>query len=104
MIEPVKVNQPTVSARDQIIEKLEEILHVNFIVVDQIAGIRPTVKDRRPLIGTHHVYNRVHLLNGMGSRGVLMAPWAAKQLFDHIEQNEILNFEIDLNRFRYLYT
>ncbi len=80
-------------------DRIARMIDVPFTVVKQIAHIRPTVKDRRPLIGTHKDFTNVHLLNGMGSRGVLTAPTAAKWLFQHINNKIALPQEVDLNRF-----
>ncbi|UZO81413.1 FAD-binding oxidoreductase [Aquimarina sp. ERC-38] len=96
-----KNNTPTVNAKEIILQKLEKVIKTDFTVVEQMAGVRPTVKDRRPLVGTHHQYANIHLLNGMGSRGILAAPWAAEVLFQHIENQKALPAEIDINRFTY---
>ena len=48
------------------------------------AGVRPTVKDRRPLVGTHSGLNSIHILNGLGTRGVMLGPYLANQLFQQI--------------------
>lgn len=70
-----------------------------FEVVYQSAGIRPTVKDRRPLVGQHSQYKNLYILNGLGTRGVIVAPAISKQLYDLIEQNEPLESEINIARF-----
>ena len=80
-------------------EKIDRMIAVPYTVEKQITHIRPTVKDRRPLLGTHDQYSNLHLFNGMGSRGVLTAPTAAKWLFNHIEGQENLPKEVNINRF-----
>ena len=80
-------------------DKIDRMIDVPYTVEKHITHIRPTVKDRRPLLGTHDQYPNVHLLNGMGSRGVLTAPSAAKWLFNHIKGQENLPKEVDINRF-----
>lgn len=80
-------------------DKIERMIDVPYAVEKYITHIRPTVKDRRPLLGTHDQYPNVHLLNGMGSRGVLTAPSAAKWLFNHLKGQENLPKEVDINRF-----
>ena len=67
--------------------------------MSHIAGVRPTVKDRRPLIGRHPKYNNLYVLNGLGTRGVMIAPYVAKALYNFIEKGELLDAEIDVNRF-----
>ena len=75
------------------------MIDVPYTIVQQITHIRPTVKDRRPLLGTHNQYTNLHLFNGMGSRGVLTAPTAANWLFKHIDGQKSLPEEVDINRF-----
>ncbi len=94
-----KSNVPTQQGKEELITKLKTFLKSDFEVIKHIAGIRPTVKDRRPLLGKHHEYKSLYVLNGMGTRGVMNAPYAAKALYDHIENNKPLETEMDINRF-----
>ena len=64
-----------------------------------MAGIRPTVKDRRPLVGAHPEHKNMFVLNGLGTRGVMIGPYIAKQLFNHIENEMPLDDEINIIRF-----
>jgi glycine/D-amino acid oxidase-like deaminating enzyme len=82
-----------------IIERIKEIIMCNFEIVEHFAGVRPTVKDRRPLVGTHQNYKSIHILNGLGTRGVMLGPAMAKALLDNIENKIPLNAAIDINRF-----
>lgn len=86
-------------AKEELIEKLSGLITVPFEVVDQIAGIRPTTGDRRPLVGIHPEYKQLCILNGLGTRGVMAAPMFAKYLFDLIEYQKPLLKEIDILRF-----
>ncbi|HAI16714.1 MAG TPA: FAD-dependent oxidoreductase [Xanthomarina gelatinilytica] len=94
-----KTNAVTKEGREELLNKLKTFLNCNFEVVDQVAGIRPTVKDRRPLVGRHPEHNNLYILNGLGTRGVMIGPYVAKQLFNFIEQHEVLEDEININRF-----
>ncbi|WP_298554386.1 FAD-binding oxidoreductase [uncultured Algibacter sp.] len=89
----------TDKAKDELLGKLVKLINCPFKVVNQVTGIRPTVKDRRPLVGEHHDYKNVFVLNGLGTRGVMIGPYVAKQLYNFIENNEFLDKEIDINRF-----
>ena len=64
-----------------------------------MAGIRPTVSDRKPLVGRHPEHENMYLLNGLGSRGVMIAPMASMQLYAFIENKEAVAPEMDLSRF-----
>ena len=94
-----KSKAPTEKAKAELIQKLNTFLNCDFEVVKHVAGIRPTVKDRRPLVGRHSKHHNLYLLNGLGSRGVMTAPYVADKLFNLIEANEELETEIDINRF-----
>ena len=94
-----KTNQPTDEARIELLDKLKTFLKCDFEVVEHVAGIRPTVTDRRPLIGQHPEHGNLYVLNGFGSRGVLIAPRASLNLYHHIEEGEPLDPEMDIARF-----
>lgn len=93
-------NNTSVKAKEELLSKLEKLITCEFTVINQVAGIRPTVKDRRPLIGRHGEHKNVFVLNGLGTRGVMIGPYAAKKLFDFIEFDKPLNRKIDINRFK----
>ncbi|MBY8962281.1 FAD-binding oxidoreductase [Flavobacterium sp. D11R37] len=95
-----KTTLPTEKARAELVEKLDELINCPYEIIGQTAGIRPTVTDRKPLVGTHHMYSNLHLLNGLGTRGVMLGPPMARHLFDSIENNIPVPKEVNLNRFK----
>lgn len=95
--------EPTQGAREELILKLKRLLRQDFEVEGHSAGIRPTVPDRRPLVGRHPKYPGLYALNGMGSRGVLLAPFAADRLVRFIESGEALPPALDLDRYKTYY-
>lgn len=94
-----KTNEPTEASKQELLTKLETFLKCDYEIVEHVAGIRPTVADRRPLVGRHPRHDNVFCLNGFGSRGVLIAPFASNQLFQHIENGKSLHPEMDIQRF-----
>ncbi|PWG04661.1 NAD(P)/FAD-dependent oxidoreductase [Polaribacter aquimarinus] len=94
-----KTSNPSEEGKEELITKLKKVINVPYKIVDQTAGIRPTVKDRRPLIGIHSKYSQLCILNGLGTRGVMIAPTVAKQLFNHLEHDVELDSETDIKRF-----
>tara|TARA_R110002012_G_scaffold308081_2_gene514075 strand:+ start:1453 stop:2493 length:1041 start_codon:yes stop_codon:yes gene_type:complete len=94
-----KNNNTTESARKELTEKLSKIINVDFEVVNQTAGIRPTVKDHKPLVGQHKTYKNFYVLNGLGSRGVMIGPYASKALYEFIEEEQPLDLELNISRF-----
>src|SRR6187431_973186 len=94
-----KTDLPTEEGRIELIDRIREIISCDFEIMEHYAGVRPTVRDRRPLVGTHHEHKRVHILNGLGTRGVMLGPAMAKALFNNIENDISLDKEIDIKRF-----
>ncbi len=94
-----KTNTITPEAQEELLNKLNKFMSCDYEVIDHIAAVRPTVKDRRPLVGSHKTFGNAYVLNGLGTRGVMIAPYIAQQLFDHIENGMSLDEEIDIRRF-----
>ena len=94
-----KTNQPTEQGKQELIDKIKELLDCDFEIMEHVAGVRPTVKDRKPLVGTHAIYKNLHILNGLGTRGVMLGPSLARDLYDNIENNKPINIHIDIKRF-----
>lgn len=94
-----KTDLPTEEGKQELIDRIKEIINCDFEIMEHFAGVRPTVKDRRPLVGTHAVYSSIHILNGLGTRGVMLGPSMAKALFDLIENDIPLDKTIDIKRF-----
>ena len=95
-----KTSVPTEEGKNELVEKLNELITCEYEILEHLAGIRPTVKDRKPLIGTHPHYKRIHLLNGLGTRGVMLGPSMAKELYDSIISGEPVRKEVGLHRFK----
>lgn len=94
-----KTNVPTEEGKRELVERIKEIITCDFEIVNHFAGVRPTVKDRKALVGTYKNHNSIHVLNGLGTRGVMLGPAMAKVLFDHIEYQKPLEKAIDIKRF-----
>lgn len=94
-----KSNSPTVEGKNELLSKLRTFVKCHFDVVNHVAGIRPTVNDRRPLVGRHPEYQNLYVLNGLGTRGVMIAPYVAEKLYRFIENNDALDTEINIDRF-----
>lgn len=68
-----------------------------YEVVEHLAGVRPNIKDRKPLLG--FLKNGVYTLNGLGSRGALMAPHLADHLLQHVLDQKDLEAQYNISRF-----
>ncbi|QSS97703.1 NAD(P)/FAD-dependent oxidoreductase [Psychroflexus sp. ALD_RP9] len=92
-------NEPTEATRHELSKAFEKMFSVNYEIVSQLAGIRPTVKDRRPILGRHPKHSQLLIFNGNGSRGVLASPYLSKNLVQHIFNNQPILEEVDVMRY-----
>ncbi len=90
---------PTDKGRCELLEKLQHFIDGEIEILGHRAGIRPTVADRRPLLGQHSDYPQLYILNGLGTRGVMLGATMAKQLYDFIEKGIELDLAVNIQRF-----
>ena len=89
----------TEEAKKYLVEGVQNFFKDDFEVVEQHASIRPTVVDRRPIIGAHPTYQQLICLNGMGTRGTMLAPVMVDDLYEFLENNQPIDKEADIARF-----
>lgn len=94
---------PTEAAKLELLQKLEQMLQTKYSVTHHQAGIRPSSVDRRPIIGAHPKHKQLFVFNGLGTKGVMLAPYFAEKFVHFCLQKEPLNSEVDLKRFYHLY-
>jgi glycine/D-amino acid oxidase-like deaminating enzyme len=93
----------TEKAKAELTEKTQELITFPFNIVQQEYGFRPTTPDRRPILGRHPAMERVFTFNGMGTKGVSLAPYFSDVLTRFIENDEPINKEVDIERYKLLY-
>ena len=69
-----------------------------FAVTGQRAGIRVVLPDKRPVAGRHRTHSRLGLINGLGAKGVLWAPWLARQWVNHLTEGVPFDPAIEVRR------
>jgi len=89
----------TEKGKEQLEAHLKTLTDAPYTIIDQKAGIRPTVLDRRPLLGKHSEFPNLILFNGLGTKGYMMAPLLANELLDHVFNNSPLDPEVNIQRF-----
>ena len=87
-------------AKKQLVDGLSEFYPHDFKIEEINFGFRPTVKDRRPILGNHQQHPNFYVFNGLGARGILNGCYFSKDLFEHIENGKPLHPEVNLKRFR----
>ena len=96
--EPVITNE----AREELLSKLNLIIDGEYEVIDQAAGLRPTIKDRRPLLGTHLSKKNLHIFNGLGTKGVMISPHFANIFCKYLLGEVSLPEDVSIRRFDHL--
>lgn len=94
---------PTQEGKKELSEKLRSLLNFPFEIVEHFAGIRPATKDRRPFLGIHPLYKTIAIFNGLGSKGVSLAPYFARQFTDYLVHGKELEKDVNISRYNSLY-
>jgi len=89
----------TKEARELLLDNFSVISDLPVKVINQAAGIRPTVLDRRPVLGQHKIYKKLFIFNGLGAKGYLMAPTLAREMAEYILGEGTISKEVTINRF-----
>jgi glycine oxidase len=89
----------TEEGKNTLLEHLKVLTDEPIQIVQQQAGIRPTVLDRRPVIGTHFAEKNIHLFNGLGTKGYMMAPLLAKEMAAFLLKMGTIHPECRIERF-----
>ncbi|MFW5725724.1 MAG: NAD(P)/FAD-dependent oxidoreductase [Bacteroidota bacterium] len=94
----------TPEAKQQLLQHLKKLTHPNasaspIKITGHYYGFRPTVPDRRPLLGQYHHHPGLYIFNGLGSKGYMLAPWLSKHLYEHIFLQKKLIREVDVERY-----
>lgn len=95
---------PTEAGRTELTRKLDALLTIPYTVTDHNWGIRPTTPDRKPVVGQHPDHKNVWIFNGMGTKGVSLAPWASGMLSDALIEGFQIDGQVNITRFYALYS
>jgi glycine/D-amino acid oxidase-like deaminating enzyme len=93
----------TEKAKKALVDKLNGLYHSEYEIIGQVAGIRPATRDRKPFVGVHPEYPQIGVFNGLGAKGVSLAPYFSGQFVSMLEEGEELNKEVDISRYKSLY-
>lgn len=74
---------PSQLKRVELEEHVRKVWSGSFATTSHKSGVRPAVKDRKPLVGPHPTHHKTWVFNGMGSRAILMTPYLAQTLVEH---------------------
>ncbi len=77
---------PTEETKQKTLEKLKAVVESEIEVIEHLAGYRPTIPSRKPIVTAHPEFKKLYIFNGFGSKGVLYVPLHAMQLSDALSQ------------------
>ena len=89
-------SEVTEQGRDEVLGKLATWCDFPVEVVAQEAGVRPIIRNSRPVIGFHPKHEEVGFFNGLGSKGSLMAPAVASHFADVLTGKSELDPELSI--------
>lgn len=90
---------PTAAAREKLEASARALVGAGFSVASQRAAVRVNLPGRLPVAGRHPQQERVGLVNGLGAKGALLAPFVARQWVNHLSEGIAFDAEIDVRRF-----
>ena len=86
----------TDAGRQEIEALIRSLTNFPCEVVEHVAGVRPIVRQSRPVIGRHPQDQNLAIFNGLGSKGVLYAPGAAERLAAHLSEGTGIEEDLDV--------
>jgi glycine oxidase len=89
----------TGEGKAELIERLSALIRMPFEVLGQEWGLRPTTIDRKPIIGSLSTHPNVVIFNGLGTKGVSLAPFFSNQLVNWLVGEGEIESSVNVNRF-----
>ena len=93
----------TEKGKNTLNEKLRALLKIKYDITGQKAGIRPATRDRRPFVGIHPEFETMGIFNGLGAKGVTLAPFFANQFANFLVHGQDVDMEVNISRYYSLY-
>ena len=92
-------DEPTEQAKELLLSELNQRIEKAVVVESQKTGFRPTTRDRRPIIGFAKGNDLLGVFGGLGSKGVLLAPYFAKLFTSVLTEGVSIPKEVNAARF-----
>ncbi len=90
---------PSASQKNYLVEKISAQMRVPYRIQDHQAAVRPTVKDRRPLLGVHTQHKNMFIFNGLGTKGTSLGPLCSRWMLRYLLGQDALPEGVDIRRF-----
>lgn len=89
----------TEQGKELLLSNLSVLGNFGFKILSQNAGVRPTVLDRRPIMGQHPDFSKLFIFNGLGTKGYMMAPTLSRELVEFMFERKALDNVVSNERF-----
>lgn len=90
----------TEKGKNELLEKLGGLIDLPISAIRKHDwGVRPATKDRKPFLGRHPSHSQVYVFNGLGAKGVSMAPYLSEEMSNLLTFNKEPAKEVNINRF-----
>ena len=73
-----------------------------FKFLNSQCGIRPAMKDRRPIIGEHPHLKGLFVMNGLGTKGSSLTPYVVNHMIRFLKGTASIDKEMNISRFYHL--
>jgi glycine oxidase len=77
---------PLLSDKEELTQKIAELINVPFTITTHYAAIRPTTKTREAIIAKHPTLPNMYALNGLGTKGVINGVKCIRQLIETLDK------------------
>ena len=94
----------TMEGKQELTEKLNALVTFQYKIIGQDWGFRPTTPDRKPILGSHPEHEQLVVFNGLGTKGVSLAPYFSGILCEWMETGSPLHDSVSVNRYKSLYS
>lgn len=91
---------PTEAIKASFVTELDDFLATPYHIKAHVAAIRPTLKDRKPVMGRSYTHKNILIFNGLGTKGTSLAPFWSAHFVAHILEGKPLDTSVDIARFR----
>lgn len=91
--------EPTVEGREELLECLRQWIEIPFEILAHDSGVRPAMRDIKPVIGRHYELGNHFILNGLGAKAALLAPYCARKLADMLISGIACESAVNVERF-----
>ncbi len=91
---------PTAEAKSELEQAAIGLVNGPFNTIETRAALRPSLRDRHPVLGFSDQTMQIGIFNGLGSKGVLTGPFRASEMANLIE-NHLVQPEkmVNISRF-----